>query len=307
MKFNIYHFFNNKLSQFYSRASIVERKKLLIYFDKGVSWYSALGCLWRFKTLLNPSMVDVCLLSSKVIKTENWEHNTIALIIPGGRSKPYYTSLSEEGNKKIMNYVKKGGGYLGICAGAYYASKKTEFELHSPLELQLYGPLDLFQGKAKGPAYGSGKFSYTTLQGVEAARITWTPAESLSQGNEGYVYYNGGCYFSTDEDPRFTVLANYSDIQNHPAAVIEGHVGHGKVILTGTHFEVNPFMLRFYPFQGQRRNLINELILSKKYQDEVLTSILLRLKVPRSCFVSSQVRLDNSLNIQNSTHYRSKL
>ena len=33
----------------------------------------------------------------------------------------------------VDQFVKKGGGYLGLCAGAYFAASHIEFEKGSPL------------------------------------------------------------------------------------------------------------------------------------------------------------------------------
>ncbi len=34
----------------------------------------------------------------------------------------YANSISSTGRQNIRNYVSKGGGYIGVCGGAYYAS-----------------------------------------------------------------------------------------------------------------------------------------------------------------------------------------
>ncbi|MBA2649382.1 MAG: hypothetical protein H0U75_07265 [Legionella sp.] len=279
-----FHKIFNPLPRIFSRTANASAKKLLIYLDQGVSSYSAYSCLSRFQHLLKPSLVSVSFISSHAIKNENWEQNTLALVIPGGRSKPYYLSLGEQGNQRIMEYVNAGGSYLGLCAGAYYASKKTQFEIGSPLELQLECGLNFFQGTAIGPAYGGGQYSYYTLQGARAARIVWTSQELLSPGNEGFAYYNGGCYFSNNSNEPFEVLARYSDIHTSPAAVIESKVGSGKIILSGVHFEANPHLLRFYPSLHFKPNFIDNLIQNENYQNAILCSILNRMGIPANSF-----------------------
>lgn len=42
-------------------------------------------------------------------------------VIPGGRDLPYCRDLNGYINDRIIRYVKEGGVYMGICAGAYYA------------------------------------------------------------------------------------------------------------------------------------------------------------------------------------------
>ena len=51
------------------------------------------------------------------------------LIMPGGRDKPYQESFTGDGVKTIRDFVQRGGTYIGICAGAYFACENIEFEV----------------------------------------------------------------------------------------------------------------------------------------------------------------------------------
>lgn len=53
----------------------------------------------------------------------------------------------------FTGYVQSGGSYLGLCAGAYYASSQVEFEPGSTLEVVGDRELDFFPGTARGAAY----------------------------------------------------------------------------------------------------------------------------------------------------------
>ncbi|QEL20857.1 BPL-N domain-containing protein [Limnoglobus roseus] len=52
------------------------------------------------------------------------------LIQPGGSGSGQAKDLGEDGRAKIKEYVKNGSGYIGICAGAYLASKSYDWSLH---------------------------------------------------------------------------------------------------------------------------------------------------------------------------------
>ncbi|MGC4003770.1 MAG: BPL-N domain-containing protein [Pirellulales bacterium] len=52
------------------------------------------------------------------------------LIHPGGSGGGQAKTLGEEGREKEKTFVKAGGGYLGICAGAYLASADYDWSLH---------------------------------------------------------------------------------------------------------------------------------------------------------------------------------
>jgi putative intracellular protease/amidase len=52
------------------------------------------------------------------------------LIQPGGSGSGQAKDLGEEGRAKVKDFVKNGGGYIGICAGAYLASRSYDWSLH---------------------------------------------------------------------------------------------------------------------------------------------------------------------------------
>jgi glutamine amidotransferase-like uncharacterized protein len=54
---------------------------------------------------------------------------------------------------RLVEYVRAGGAYLGLCAGAYYACSRVEFEPGGPLEVVGNRELGFFPGVAAGAAY----------------------------------------------------------------------------------------------------------------------------------------------------------
>lgn len=52
------------------------------------------------------------------------------LTMPGGNAVKQADELGETGREKIRTFVKAGGGYVGICAGAYLASAQYGWSLH---------------------------------------------------------------------------------------------------------------------------------------------------------------------------------
>ncbi len=51
------------------------------------------------------------------------------LIVPGGNPKDYGNPLGRKGLKNIQEFIKKGGKYIGICAGAYFGIAKKFLHL----------------------------------------------------------------------------------------------------------------------------------------------------------------------------------
>jgi hypothetical protein len=49
---------------------------------------------------------------------------------PGGSGGGQGKALGDEGREKVRDFVRKGGGYVGICAGAYLATCDYPWSLH---------------------------------------------------------------------------------------------------------------------------------------------------------------------------------
>ncbi|MCC9607965.1 BPL-N domain-containing protein [Blastopirellula sp. JC732] len=51
------------------------------------------------------------------------------LVMPGGSASLQAKKLEESGCENVKNFVREGGGYVGICAGAYLASAQYSWSL----------------------------------------------------------------------------------------------------------------------------------------------------------------------------------
>ena len=51
------------------------------------------------------------------------------VVFPGGSGSGTAKALKEAGRKKVREFIRGGGGYLGICAGAYLATAHYEWSL----------------------------------------------------------------------------------------------------------------------------------------------------------------------------------
>lgn len=205
---------------------------VLIYSDEGTSVESTKQAKECLRQLLSPHYA-VSEVSAKQIIDEPWESFTALLVIPGGADLPYCKALNGAGNAKIKNYVRSGGRFLGLCAGAYYSSSFCEFEPGT--ELEVTGPRELafFKGAARGTVYKG--FKYGTNSGTHCPLLQ-TPLGSFK------CFFNGGCLF-TEVDNKTEVLATYeTPVQctadsEHPPAVIYTKVGRGNCVLSGVHTE----------------------------------------------------------------------
>ena len=204
------------------------RSKILIYRDYGCadvsSLYGELASYFREKGM------SVDFTDAAEIKNGALDRGVKAFFLGGGAGTPYMQKLAGEGNERIRDYVRNGGVYFGICAGAYYACRDIVFEEDIPeLCIKNQTGLNLVERRAVGTLYKEYNLSPYALTAFSAKIV-----QIRFQDGETYpALYHGGPFFDgTDGE----VSAVY-DLPEAKAAVIMKPFGQGKVILSGVHFE----------------------------------------------------------------------
>ncbi|HSW72869.1 MAG TPA: BPL-N domain-containing protein [Chlamydiales bacterium] len=201
-------------------------KKIAIYTDEGTS-AEGITVLARRLQGYKPLFITAKDISSRFLSTLS------LLIIPGGRDIPYHEKISGTKAQNIIQFVQDGGSYLGICAGAYFASSEFEFDKGASLEILAKRELSFFPGKAIGPAFGPNTFRYDSKKGMKATLV-----HSPLLTSPIYSIYHGGCYFEkAHESPGINLLGSYSEIAGSPPAIISRQIGSGLALLSGVHLE----------------------------------------------------------------------
>ena len=158
------------------------------------------------------------------------DNSVFLFVMPGGADLYYAEKLNGDGNAKIRAYVEQGGHYLGICAGAYYASREIDWakgEIAGPRELALADT------KATGPIY-------EFLEGNDLGK-SWQNIVDVKLGDERYIaLYEAGPVFDGEG------LASYS---NGQTAIVKSSIGKGMVILSSPHIEYAPKDLKNRTYQ----------------------------------------------------------
>ena len=221
-------------------------------------------------------------MEGKAIIEEPWSATCALLVFPGGADLGYCRTLNGEGNRKISQYVERGGSYLGFCAGAYYASGRCEFEAGNK-KLEVVGDRELafYPGVCRGLAFPG--FVYHSEAGAKAVELKVSKT-GLTKGSIPDVfrsYYNGGGVFV--DAPKYQgkgveVLASYTEelkveSGEGTAAVVYCKVGDGAAVLTCPHPEYGHLMLQ----QGMKK-LTN----SQDSRLPILTTILNYQATPTS-------------------------
>ena len=169
------------------------------------------------------------------------------LVMPGGADLPYCKTLNGAGVQRLRAYVQGGGAYLGLCAGAYFAASRCEFEEGTAQEVVGARELALFTGTAHGSA--SPGFAYDSDVSAVAARVLFpsNPASLERLDDLAVCYLNGGCVFlpHTDSGNGVDVLARYAagSPGDGGIAAVRCHVGEGLAVLSGPHPEMAPKFL----------------------------------------------------------------
>ncbi|MDP6543644.1 MAG: BPL-N domain-containing protein [Phycisphaerae bacterium] len=176
-----------------------------------------------------------------------------AVIFGGGSGKGQASNIGDSGHKAIRAFVKGGGGYLGICGGAYLATSEYEWGLKI---------IDARTVDRKHWKRGKGKVKMELTK--QGSAILGAPGPTVD-----IIYANGpllGPYNRDDLDD-YEVLARFrGEINENKApkgvmlnspAVIFGRFGAGKVILFSPHPEkteaLHPFVHRAVAHIARRR------------------------------------------------------
>jgi len=139
-----------------------------------------------------------------------------ALIIPGGYTASYVSTLGEDGFEEIRRFIKGGGLYIGICAGAYIAAERVEVE-----------------GRPKG--LGIIDIENVRRRGMGLVKITITNmSHPLAEGcpKTMSIWYQNGPYMKPGEGVE--VIARYDE---EYAAIVCSTYGDGVVVVFSPHPE----------------------------------------------------------------------
>lgn len=186
-----------------------------------IATYAGEGAIWNGPSY--PRLISQDILRGALREVSHF-------IMPGGRDLLYHTALQGEPNTRLRQFVEEGGTYIGICAGAYYGCRQVEFDKGFPLEVCGFRELGFFSGKAIGPAFGKGTYTYNSEEGAKIVAL-----ETIN--GPLYSYYNGGCFFEGDFS-NTRILARFADLPNKPPAILECSINKGKAILSGVHLEL---------------------------------------------------------------------
>ena len=159
-----------------------------------------------------------------------------AVCFPGGiGDADSYDYLLQSNGRVIRDFVQRGGKYLGVCMGAYWAGKEY-FNLLNNVEPQQY---------IKRPN------SDTRRPHAKNIKVTWREEQQK-------MFFYDGCALVGDEQ-KFETIARYSN--GDPMAIIQSNIG-----LIGCHPESEPHWYKSYSWMrglwhdGRHHKLLLEFV-----------------------------------------------
>jgi len=202
----------------------LDSKEIWIYSDNG-TWTDGIIALEQFFDYIGESNKRVY---AKDLNTLNNFDDAKAICFPGGYAYDYKIALSYKSIEMLRDYVASGGSYIGICAGAFFASSSVVWE-----GIEYSYPLGLFKGKAIGSIH-----EIAPWDNYNMTKIAINPSNPIvgSSNSDLSVLYYGGPYL-VGTQTKFDTIAVWSEY-NDKNAIINFNFQNGKVLLIGPHLEI---------------------------------------------------------------------
>ena len=175
------------------------------------------------------------------------------VLFPGGMASHQFDALAEKGRLAVQKFVRGGGGYIGICAGAYMAASQP----------YTWG-LNLLKAEIVDHDHWA--------RGIGTVQIELTGAGQrvfgAQSGRIDYHYGNGPIFSAAEQGdlPDYEVLAWYRtgigvngadpQVMVDTPAILAGMYGQGRVLVSSGHSEwssgIEAFLLRYVEWAGGR-------------------------------------------------------
>ena len=105
---------------------VVRPVRVAVFVDQGVGTDGAEALIARLTKA--PELKVDRIKAADVVAGRLAEFDVV--LHPGGSGGGQGKALGEDGREKVRDFIRKGGGYVGICAGAYLASCDYPWSLH---------------------------------------------------------------------------------------------------------------------------------------------------------------------------------
>jgi glutamine amidotransferase-like uncharacterized protein/N-formylglutamate amidohydrolase len=201
--------------------------RIAVFVDEGVS-----STVKLFDALSTDTRLSASKVSADDVRAGKLDQFSV-LIHPGGSGSKQGQALGEQGREKVREFVQAGGGFVGICAGAYLAAGDRDWSL-SVLDAKVIDREHWNRG------FGNVTIAMSS-KGMETLNVAVSSPE---------VYYHQGPLLAPASDPNipdFQTLATFkteiakngapTGVMQGTTAIAIGDYGKGRVICFSPHPE----------------------------------------------------------------------
>ncbi|MBI5818531.1 MAG: succinylglutamate desuccinylase/aspartoacylase family protein [Verrucomicrobia bacterium] len=212
--------------------------RLAVYDDGGTGGVGAARIVEQVGRQPGTVVVRVC--GDDIRAGALGQFNVIA--VPGGSGSKEAATIGEDGRDRIRKFVENGGGYIGICAGAYLATSGFSWGLR------------ILDAKTVSPKWDRGHAMVKLELTDQGRRILGN-----IQGTFDCKYANGPilCPAHVESLPDYEPLAFFrTEVAEHNAppgimvnspAIVAGRCGKGRVVVSSPHPEQTKGLEEFIP------------------------------------------------------------
>lgn len=165
------------------------------------------------------------------------------VIFPGGSASKQANSIGPVGQEAVRSFVKQGGGYIGICAGAYLCSShyRWSFDL---MNAAVFNKMVDIPGKGRKSMWYRGGPTKVKVEFAESGKNLFG-----LDGIQSVQYQNGPIISPGQRSdlPAYEVLASFrtengiykaqKNTMIGAPAIVRSQYGGGRVLAISPHFE----------------------------------------------------------------------
>lgn len=169
------------------------------------------------------------------------------VIFPGGSGSAQAKALSESGRRAVVEFVDQGGGYVGICAGAYLCSAHYSWSLHI-INTSVFTGAREIEGVGRKQMWFRGPAKKLDVSFSEIGKEMIEECPTQAQ----ITYHNGPIVSPANKEelPPYQVVATFTSetwrwepqkgTQLNTPAIVAAPFGEGRVVSISPHPESSP-------------------------------------------------------------------
>lgn len=198
-------------------------------------------CVWEAMAAVEmDSSLEARLLTTKDIAAGKLSEVDV-LIVPGGGGSRQYLNMGSAGREAVQQFVRNGGGYVGICAGAYLI---TDTPKYSSLAMSGAQAIDIEhdnrgRGIVKVTLTEEGKGLFPEVADQDTLYIMYYEGPVVLPNPESQTKYTS---FATMESDVHVEGDAPADMTNGKSFLYIAEYGNGKTASVVGHPEATPGM-----------------------------------------------------------------